>query len=169
MPLPALDCGTVLFVPRQGLFRVAAVRQQVINEQRYAICDMHHVFTGKPCSQAQSGLERTNAREPTSAQIAFERAKLLREPPRRSINGPWHKQKATLEDRLKIGTLEKNVEVLRMLHRIDQDRWKTARVEFYQHVLDLVAEELAFVLKEPLETSRRTIVQTLNNMVLEHL
>lgn len=168
MTLPVLDRGTVLFIPRQGVFTIDAVSQQHINNQVYEVCDLQHVFSQKTSRQARSGLERSNARVPTSHQVACDVVARLRHPSRKQIRGPWHQQKSLLEEKLKIGTLEKGVEVLRMIHRIDQDRWKTARTLFYQHVLGMVAEELAYIFDESPEAARRSVVTTLNNMTLEH-
>ncbi len=166
MDLPELNPGTAVFIPRHGVFTVIGVRVQRIGDTAYDICDLRHYFSKVTSSRASAAMAQARVRVPTKIETAVHIVQQLREVPRRKLQGHWNKQSESLNQLLKQGTLEKNLEVVRLLHDINQDRWKAARVDFYQNALQLVVEELAYVFNEPLSAARRTVVTTLNNTAL---
>jgi RNA polymerase-interacting CarD/CdnL/TRCF family regulator len=169
MTLPELTPGTTLFVPRHGVFTIIDVRDQVLEGATHEICDLRHHFTATKSSRAVDGMRRTHVRAPTKQATAYTLVEQLHAPPRHRLRGHWNRQREELERRLNLGTLEKNIETVRLLHHIDQDSWKTARVSFYQHALTMVVEELAFIFNESREHTERLIVKTLNATVLASL
>lgn len=169
MTLPPLLPGTAVFIPMYGMFTVLNVHDEIHGEETCTICNLRHYFTCTNTSRAVSGMERARVRAPTKPSTADHIVQQLRKVPHRKLQGHWNRQRNKLEDLLKTGTLEKNLEVVRLLHDINQDRWKAARASFYQHALRLVVEELAYIYDEsPLETSR-TVVRSLNKVFLERL
>ncbi len=164
-----ITTGLALFIPNQGIYAVTAITAITHAGTEYQQCTLKHRFSERELKRNVNGLARDNVREPTQQSTAVDILQRLKEPSRSPLTGPWQKKQAKLDALLKEGTLEKNLRALRHLHRLDEADRGQIQTDYYNRALQYVIEELSHIFREPLYTTKQTILRTLNNTAFREL